>query len=300
MQGVRNVGLAVLAATALSGVVSSAAQANKISWCAHVDVSGTGAYSDSNCSQAQSHGEYIRVLRLTKEIHPLLWCAEVGGGEPGAFEDGECTKSDSSGYFTLIVLPGYALLPAEQVFGGDFTTKGGASVLTSSVATATCTKDTSRGELTGPTSLGGIVITYSGCKVKKGTEECAVNSVGAEEGEVVTKTLKGELGEVAKSEAASGRGALVEPATGKALAELAKTKCTPETTLSGSVAGEIGPVGVNQSTGKLVFVVTAKKQAITRLTVKGTSKTTNLEMFGLGATEELTQELTYSEPIELM
>jgi hypothetical protein len=81
----------------------------------------------------------------------------------------------------------------------------------------TCTTNTGVGEITSATSAGKIVFTYKGCTASDKGEECVVESPGAREGEIITKTLKGLLGEVALAEANSGVGLLLEPESGSTI-----------------------------------------------------------------------------------
>ena len=182
-----------------------------------------------------------------------------------------------------------------------FTSKSGTSKLVTTGESITCSADTNAGEVTGATAVGKVVITFTGCKAKKGEEICTVKSASAKEGEVVTKTLKGELGEVAESEAADEVGLVLEPETTKKIATLASAKCSAEASLEGSVAGEVTPLATAAKTDKLVFAVTSAKQNIKSITVKpGTAaKTVKLELAGLEATDESTDEIGFEKEAEV-
>jgi hypothetical protein len=136
----------------------------------------------------------------------------------------------------------------------------------------------------------------------EGKPNCKVNSPGAGEGEIVSNTLKGELGEVAASEATSKRGLLLKPETGKALFTVEKAACiTFAGSAEGSIAGEISPVGKSQTTSKLVFVEAGTgKQQIKQLTVKpGKSEAPSLTFGFLSAAEEATDDLAFDHAIEV-
>jgi len=60
----------------------------------------------------------------------------------------------------------------------------------------TCKGEVSSGEYTGPTTVGGVVVTLTGCEAL--LTKCT--SAGAAEGEIVTSTLEGVLGWEAKEE----------------------------------------------------------------------------------------------------
>jgi hypothetical protein len=180
-----------------------------------------------------------------------------------------------------------------------FTSTSGSGTLTLLGESITCSKDTSAGEVTSAATVGRVVGTFTGCKAKKGEEECAINSAGAKEGEIVTKTLKGELGEVAASEAATRVGLLFEPETGSEVVKLAKVICSSEAAISGSIAGGASPTNSSQTTSKVIFGTTSKHQAIRHLTVKGVSRSPSLEAFGLAAIEETTEALLFEKAVEL-
>lgn len=145
----------------------------------------------------------------------------------------------------------------------------------------TCASDSNVGEITGATSIGQVVLTFKGCTGKSGSSECSVNSTGASTGEIVTKTIKGELGEVAKSEAESGTGVLLEPETNKEFATI-EGSCITTTAVSGTVAGEAPQTGRTSKFGYLAF----EKNRIKTITLKSGSKKPKLEAFGNTVTFE--------------
>jgi hypothetical protein len=184
-----------------------------------------------------------------------------------------------------------------------FTSKSTTSKLTNASESVTCSADTNAGELSSATTVGKLVITFTGCVAKKGTESCTVKSIGGsvKEGELVTKTLKGELGEVEESEAADEVGLLLEPESAKKILTLASTKCTTETSLEGTFAGEVTPLATSAKTAKLILATSSGKQKIKSITVKPgtTAKATKLELAGVEATAESTDEIAFEKALEV-
>jgi|HubBroStandDraft_2_1064218.scaffolds.fasta_scaffold14767_4 hypothetical protein len=161
--------------------------------------------------------------------------------------------------------------------------EGSTSALeTSSTAAVTCTKVSSTGEITGVKTVGGVVVTLIGCSSKEGTG-CSVKSAGQAAGTVVTTTLSGELGSVKKTEAASGVGMLVSPASGTKLVELeAPCILVSPASVVGTMAGEVTPVNDPASTdGKLVFEGSKGAAKIKSINVLGTVEDPELKALGL-------------------
>jgi hypothetical protein len=184
----------------------------------------------------------------------------------------------------------------------SFTGTSGSGTLGDSLSeTITCTKDSTKGEITGPRTVGNVVVTFTGCSGKKGSggTPCTVKSVGGGTGEIVTKTLKGELGLVATSEAASGVGLLLEPSASAVFVEIESAPCATGASVEGKVAGEATPIkGPSSKTGKLIFSGSAGVQKIKTITVLGKAEKPKLTAFGLvAASEETSEEITYTNAI---
>jgi hypothetical protein len=155
------------------------------------------------------------------------------------------------------------------------------SVWTDGSGTTTCTSNTGVGEITGATSVGKVVLTYKGCTViNNKSEKCTVKSPGAAEGEIITHTLKGLLGEVALAEANSGVGLLLESESGGTISVTEKNACFVESSLGGSVIGELPSPHRSSKFSYIVFETSGSNQRITRLTLKSGSKAAELEDFG--------------------
>jgi hypothetical protein len=181
-----------------------------------------------------------------------------------------------------------------------FTGESGTGALeTTSTAAITCTKDTNTGEITGAKTVGGVVVTFTGCSSKEGSG-CSVKSPTQPAGTVVTTTLSGELGSVKKTEATSGVGLLLKPASGTKFVEL-EGGCllVSPSPVNGSIAGEATPVNaVSSKDGKLLFVGSKGTQNIKSINVLGTTESPELKALGLIKSSETTSELvTYSSPI---
>lgn len=184
----------------------------------------------------------------------------------------------------------------------SFTGTSASGTLADSVnETITCTKDSSKGEITGVDTVGKVTVIFTGCTGKKGEgASCSVKSVGAANaGEIDTSSLKGELGTVAAAEATSEVGLDLEPEK-QPFVNIEKATCTIGGAVEGSVAGEVTPTKVSQLTGKLVYLGSAGSQLIKKITVLSGSKSPALLAFGLvSSSEETTEEVTYTTAVEV-
>jgi hypothetical protein len=143
----------------------------------------------------------------------------------------------------------------------------GTSTLSAGANVITCPSSVFHGFVLSSLLIGNAQIHYLGCTaVGTSGSGCPVNSVGAtEEGLILTQTIHGILGLILPS---GEIGVLFLPTSAKVFVKLAEStskttaKCTPTTTVEGSVVGLIEPVGKSSKTGKLIFAVSNKKQAI--------------------------------------
>jgi hypothetical protein len=128
-----------------------------------------------------------------------------------------------------------------------FTASGGkVSVSMSLGQTLECAANSSAGEITGGRTLGKVTMVLTGCKGKSGSgSSCPVYSEGAKEGEIVTKSLSAELGTLVPS----GVGLMYKPEKGKEWLTL-EGSCVSAGSVGGTIAQEVSPVGVKQSTSK--------------------------------------------------
>jgi hypothetical protein len=125
----------------------------------------------------------------------------------------------------------------------------------------TCQKDVASGTITSTLLLGKVFVHYLECTIDSlegGSTRCTIKSVGAEgEGLILTKELHGILGLIL-SPLPLDTGILFLPVVGKNWFTLheatsGSVKCSPETIVTGSIAGLITPIGVHSFTGLLVF-----------------------------------------------
>jgi len=187
-----------------------------------------------------------------------------------------------------------------------FTTSSGVSKLTTPGASieVVCQKDSSGGEITSTTLAGNILVHFLECQGKTATETCSVKSPGAPlENLIITKTLHGVLGLVLpKPASGSDVGLLVLPGTGTAFVTLSG-KCLPQgsTTVEGSVAGLVEPVGGLVLAGTIKFLTTNKKQAIKEIDLtNGPLVEPELVAFSATSTEETNETVLFSKDVEVM
>jgi hypothetical protein len=195
-------------------------------------------------------------------------------------------------------LPEFKPVPTKK----KFTSTSGTVTWRFGTETIVCTKSATAGEFTGTSTLGKIVIKFTGCALKaKQGSNCPLKSTNTTtEGEIVTNALKGELGTVSTKQAASGVGLLLEPETGKVISTIAGCGTWPETALEGALAGEVATVGKKQATNKLVFGVASGNQDIKEITVKSGTKSPKFSGWGVSSiTDEASDELTFEEAVEV-
>ncbi len=168
-----------------------------------------------------------------------------------------------------------------------------------------CASSSTVGKIKGKSEVDGVVAKFSGCKAKEAEEihECPVNStspLGAKE-EIITKTLKGRLGLVAKAEAASERGLLLLPSTGTVYVTIAgSTECLPAETseVKGSLIGEIKPIKTLKLKGELIYKTKEQKTQLLKKFI-GESAMHELEIFEVKTPLEAADTVEYEESVEI-
>jgi hypothetical protein len=256
-------------------------------------VKGTLAFAVVACVLAVPFAAAGMAAAPEFKLQWILGCSE----KPGGFGEYE-TKAICEKF-------------GEETVGGlfkmhpSFTTKSGTTTLFSKEkAKVTCTSSSGKGETTGESGtenakkITKFTIAYSGCKAEKGKETCEVKSTGAGKGEVKTAELSGELGKVAKGEAASERGLELKPKEGGVLVKLEGT-CLPSSPASveGNVIGEIKPVKAGfKTTGELVLACSGEVQTLKKF--EG-GKEAGLKAFGSAACYEGKNEIAYEETLEI-
>jgi hypothetical protein len=183
-----------------------------------------------------------------------------------------------------------------------FTGESGAGTLESGASEAvTCTDDTTAGEITGPKTVGGVMVTFLGCTSPE-NGGCSVDSPGAGSAKILTATLDGELGTVKTTEAKSGVGLYLLPTSGTEFVELLGTCLTVnDAKVDGSIAGEANTVKNGLSlVGSLTFRGSKAVQSIKEINVLGHILKPELKAFGLvGASETTTELLDYEKDVEV-
>src|SRR5580692_6245093 len=139
-----------------------------------------------------------------------------------------------------------------QTFKSD---SGTGKLETSSGTKVECLTDLDSGEVTGPKTVGNVVVIFHNCHSPEGSG-CSVKSeLGPNPSLIITRTLDGELGSVKKTEAASGVGLLLLPTTGTTFVTI-EGSCLPlsPSPVFGTLAGEVTPVnGTLALDGKIIF-----------------------------------------------
>lgn len=176
-----------------------------------------------------------------------------------------------------LVLTGIATAPAlaQPEFSStkiSFTSTGETSLLkAASSGELTCKNNQGGGEVKTSTTVS-TTLKFKECSGKLGGGTCL--------SEFTTKTLTGELGEVAAAEAASGVG-LLFTGEGEVLAEVS---CGSTLKLLGSIAGEVEFVSKTAKSSKVIFASTK----IHTITTSSEHKP-SLEIVGQKATFTTTQ-----------
>jgi hypothetical protein len=185
-----------------------------------------------------------------------------------------------------------------------FTSTGGSFVLKWDPAeptAITCTKSKDTGEIISGSTLGQLVITYTGCTSSVETPEetrsgCPIKSPGASSGEIIARALHGQLGAVAKTEAPSGAGVFLTEENKKPWLEFEENACVRyPAKITGSMVAEISVIGKSQLTNKFVFNKSIHK---IKLDV-GTEEEGELALFSMLVSVEGVNELTFEEALEV-
>lgn len=203
---------------------------------------------------------------------------------------------------SLMAVSAASATPPEFLPGtlNPFTSESGTGTLETSTGTkVSCLTDLDSGEVTGPKTVGNVVVIFHNCSSTE-SGGCSVKSEGGPNASlIITKTLDGELGSVKPAEAASGVGLLLLPTTGTVFVTLVGS-CLPlsPSPVDGSVAGEVTPVnGAPSKDGKIIFQGSgaAGKQLIQSINVLGTVVKPTLKALGLLESNEITVDLILYE-----
>jgi YVTN family beta-propeller protein len=119
----------------------------------------------------------------------------------------------------------------------------------------TCTGETSTGEYTGLKTVGGVVLTLTGCELASSKAKCA--SAGGAPGEIVTKQIDGVLGIDTVGETAA------KNKIGLDLFPVGKTGPLMELSCASTTVSVQGSVIVPVTADKMLLTVTVKASATT-------------------------------------
>jgi hypothetical protein len=237
------IGLALVAALALAGLVASVAQAEGPEWgrCRHIDPAKgkeikKGNYEDPNCQTVATKlkkGEPVPSHKGHYEWYPgATQLCEKKATKEFKYKDSACSvlqekkgaPSNTGKY--------------EWGPGAKFTGKGGAGVLTTELTeceanhefftkrlprgqceryasffgvptSVECTSEEATGEAVGTNEVANVKVLFKGCV---GLGSIPMLSAGKEPGEIETFTLKGHLGYINKSTTPRQVGVVLEPA----------------------------------------------------------------------------------------
>jgi hypothetical protein len=174
-----------------------------------------------------------------------------------------------------------------------------------------CKKEKFSGEDGGNLSMTvtGVVFTYKECeglKLKEGriVETCRAKSPGAGPEEIVSETLAGELGWVAKAEVASEVGIDFIPTNKGGVFLTVEGTCLPASpaSITGSVAAGVAIFAEARLEGEIVFTTIEGKQAIKTLCLLGalcegaTLMKPKLAVFGVPGSLSSVEKFEYEEP----
>jgi hypothetical protein len=193
--------------------------------------------------------------------------------------------------------PEFKPVPAKK----KFSETGGTVTFRQAGNEYTCAKSTSTGEVTGARTVGKVAMVLKECITHgSGGTGCALNSAGAKNnGEIVMKSLDGELGTIKTTEAPSGVGLLLKPEVEKKWTTLEANSCTGATLVTGMIAAEVPTIGKKQTTNKLV-VKQGYTGGIRTITLdSGKLEEPGFVMWSEETSVQTTDELTFEEALEV-
>jgi hypothetical protein len=196
--------------------------------------------------------------------------------------------------------------------GQSMTSKGGEFKIHYYSGTITCTKETGNGNVTGQYTVGKVNLTFTGCTTigNEGQGPCNISSVGAaNQGEIVIRPLKGQLGIVPTAQQENATGLLLEGENNEEWATLGNAEtskgvlCGGETEFSGKLAVGVGVLGTSQVTNKLTAALSEpgeKGKNITEIKLaSGETVKPHLWTFGETTTVLGVDEVTFGVATEV-
>jgi hypothetical protein len=165
---------------------------------------------------------------------------------------------------------------AEPSFPVKFTASGGAGLLeTVGKKSVTCTETEGGGEVSGPTAVANVSVTFKGCFAEHlSSVAVPCTTSGKEPGEIVTNAIKGIPVDLDPLHVQAGL--LLEPASGTTFATFVCTgkgglPIEETLTVTGSLIGQVKTTQLNEfrSTLNLEFVQASGVQAWTQVEATG-------------------------------
>jgi hypothetical protein len=195
-----------------------------------------------------------------------------------------------------------AALPEFKPASGTFKTLTlGNTTLTGGGNTLTCAASTGSGEITGAMSVGKVLVKFTGCTGENSSHTtCVVKSTAGGTGEIAVNTLRGLLGLILArvGDFTSDVGLDLFPTPGSEFTNLVGS-CIVASKITGSIAGEVTPIGTLTLIGKLSLGATGGKQDITTIDLLGGLMEPELEFFSAVATLSLGGDITLNVKTEV-
>jgi|GEM_PF-2394687 hypothetical protein len=312
MRRVGITGLVLAAALVLSGFAAGSASA--VYRCLAVII---GLYLESNgvgeeeCRRNDIFGVYwgygwsLVQEASAKTLAPGEECAPVEAVEPSLFDGPNCGLTEEhkgEGEYEIAFEEGVAgprFTPLAGKYPVSITgSSGSVSLETASTKPVDCATSATTGSITGPRTVGSVMITFSGCHSTEGSG-CSVKGGGASTGKILTSALDGELGLATQS--TLGIALLLLPTSGTEFVKL-EGSCllVSPAAVDGSLGGELTPINRSQSTDKLIVSGSTGKQSITSIKVLSTTVKPSLKAFGLlEASVNASASLAFGEAVRV-
>jgi hypothetical protein len=220
----------------------------------------------------------------------FVHCVAKAGGTFGA----GCTTA-GSGFAKALVPVG-----SKIKFSGKATTS---KLRAKDEITFTCTASTTKGEITGPTTVAAFGVEFTGCTAKEGSNaSCSANSTGSGAGIIRTNVLMGVLGNgsIIKGGATFPAELLQPESKSSTILTKLEAVClaTKTTDVTKGVIGEIKPIGVFAEHSELIFACIGKELTIQELGFLNGAEET-LKAFAAEACLEGKDEISFTEGIEV-
>jgi hypothetical protein len=297
----RHAAIGSLIAVAVCSIVmcdAQSASAQAFAVCAEVHILESGRYKEDKCRDEATPKNYTWVFAAPGTLFaPGVECASVAMRNSGRYINSTCTEEEGSpkNYLLITARP---FMPPPRWIPRD----GVPALFATATAIVKCSSGESKeeAEISSEATASKITLALTGCKARKGSEECEAKSPGAKANEIDINPLKGELGTVATTEAASGMGILLEPESGSEWAKIEKSSCIGETVISGSIAAEITPVGEPESDDDMQLKSVCSSEQVKTITVASGAVKPSLKMLGVAATVETTIEDKFHEEIAVL